>query len=74
MQAQWRRCEVDVDDVVPLAYGMNVSGQSTPTKSVGVEVPGEETSGDEDGCRQLEPRPIEEQGCSWSVARSMDLQ
>ena len=72
MQAQWRRFVEDVDDVVPLAYGMNVRGQSTTTKSVGVQVPGEETSYDEDGCRQLEPRPIEEQGYSWPVAQEME--
>ena len=72
MQAQWRRFEEDIDDVVPLAYGMNVPGQSTTTRSVGVQVPGEETSCDGDGCRLLEPGPIEEQGDSSPVTQEME--
>ena len=70
MQAQWRRFEEDVDDVVPLAYGMIVPGQGTTTASVGVQVPGEETWGD--GCRLLEPGPIEEQGDSLPVTQEME--
>ena len=67
MQAQWRRFEEGVDDVVPLAYGMIVPGQGTTTASVGVQVPGDETWGD--GRRLLEPRPIEEQGDSSPVTQ-----
>ena len=73
MEAQWRRFEEDVDDVVPLAYGMIVPGQGTTTASVGVQVPGEETWGYSDGCRLLEPGPMEEQGDSSPVTQEREM-
>ena len=73
MEAQWRRFEEDVDDVVPLAYGMIVPGQGTTTASVGVQVPGEEMWGYSDGCRLLEPGPMEEQGDSSPVTQEREM-
>ena len=73
MEAQWRRFEEDVDDVVPLAYGMIVPGQGTTTASVGVQVPGDETWGYSDSCRLLEPGPMEEQGDSSPVTQEREM-
>ena len=42
--------------------GMNVPDKSATTENVGVQDPNKKTIGNEDGCRQLETRPIKEQG------------
>ena len=59
MQGKWRRYEEDVDDILPLAYGM-----SLPEKQcIGVQVPEESVlDGDDDGDTLMELGPGWDQG------------